>query len=315
MDNRKRILVFGSTGFIGSEFTRILMKNQDRYDIYLIMHRRFLYKEYEGIKIISGSLPDFDLSWLKKINPDYIVHMARMRGRGEIGRAFAAWRGAKANKRIIDYLIKTDIRPRIIYISGSLVYGSHGEKMVREDEIINPASYAKQYINAEKPWMECLENKSLPVSILRPPWIVGKDSWFKYFFLNQIEKHSMVPLIGEGNNWMSVISLEDCANLIFHFLKEGIDNIYFNVCMPGKYIKLKDFVSNISEIASAPVQNFPTKKAKNIFGETATKAFETSLKLHTQYPEIYSGYTFRDTDIEMIVSRNLKDITIANHKS
>jgi nucleoside-diphosphate-sugar epimerase len=306
MDSRKKILVFGGTGFIGSEFMKILMANSDAYEIYLLMHTRGKFREYEGIKIITGNLSGFNLSWLKKINPDYIVHMARMQGRGKLGRFLAAKRGANANKRIINYLLKNNLHPRIIYVSGSLVYGSVGEKIVREDQQLSPTSFAEQYILAERPWMECLKNKSLPVSIVRPPWIVGQGSWFKHFFLDQIKYESKVPLIGEGNNWMSVISLQDCAGLIYHCLNAELNNIFFNICMPGIYIKMKDFVAIISESVTIPVQSYSTQQAKKLFGAAATAAFQTSLRLHTNYEDIYLGYRWQHFDIESIIKSNLR---------
>jgi len=308
MNSRKKILIFGGTGYIGSAFVDLLKQNQEKYEPYLLVHRRVIYPDYEGLKLIAGDIRNFNLEWINRINPDLIVHFARIPGQKKIGRYLAAKTGAMANQRIINYLLANELSPRIIYLSGSLVYGSPGNILVDEDFSVNPASYSRQYIIAEIPWMKVLEDRSLPVSVLRPPWIIGTQSWFSSFFLNPIKKKQAIPLINDGKNWMSLITVQDCARLILHYLESGKNNEYFNMCIPGLYIQLKEFVEIISAKTSLPIRQMGVREAGKRYGQAAVQAFCTSIKLNSKHSDIYSTFDFEVKKIDQMIEMNINPL-------
>jgi len=90
MIERKRIFLLGGTGFIGSVVTRQLMTGRPANELVMLIHRRARLQDLEQINTHTGSLGSFDLSLLDQYRPDTIIHLARMSGRGRIGRYLAA---------------------------------------------------------------------------------------------------------------------------------------------------------------------------------------------------------------------------------
>ena len=243
--NRKKVLVFGGTGFIGSAIVDLLMAQPEKYEVWILVRGRFDARKLEHAKVIRGTIERFDLQWLDIIKPDLIFHLARISGRRSWGRNRAATRGKRANDRLIKGIKSSCPDAHVIYVSGTLMYGDRGDKEVDEDCDLEPIAYAREYIHAETPWLKTLRDGNLKVSMMRPPWILGSQSWFGSLYLNYINKHKLVPYFGKGDNWMSIIDLEDCAGLIVHYAESEITNSIFNVSNPNGLLKMRDFVELI----------------------------------------------------------------------
>ena len=305
MTQKRKVLVFGGTGFIGSALMKLLISRKEEFEIWLLAHNQVAFQEYEEVKIIAGSLTSFDLKWLDIIDPDYIIHLARISGSGKWGRRYAAQNGKRANQRTIDYLVGRNLRPKVIYVSGTLVYGDQHNQIVDETFPIHPTGFAKEYIIAEQPWMHALENNSLPVSIVRPPWIMGQGSWFKVFFLNRIKKDGVVPLFGDGQNWMTLLDVKDCASLILHYLIHAPANRYYNLYAPGCHLRFSEYVTLLSDLCACPVVKISKKDAIDQFGKATYEAFTFSLKSGTVHEDILNAHNFKRSSIMDILKFNL----------
>lgn len=305
MMEKKKIFILGGTGFIGAALTRQLAENRRTNDLMMLIHRRAPLRELEQINTNTGSLGSFDLSLLDRFSPDTIIHMARMSGRGRTGRFFAAWNGARANRRIIDHLQLKESKSHVIYVSGTLVYGDCGDRPVDEDRPINPVAFAREYISAEKPWMDAMEKGVVPVTILRPPWIMGKGSWFAEFYLKSIREHRAVPLFGDGENWMSLIDVEDCAGLVAYAVRKAEPGRYYNLFSPGACVTQREFVERLAKKTGSEVKKFDADEVKGRYGLALWEAFTFSNFSSTKYPEFIAGYDFKCASVEEIIRNNL----------
>lgn len=309
--NRTKVFVLGGTGFIGSALMNKFSQQLDKYEVWALIHRNVNFRELECFNTFTGDLQSFDLTLLDRFQPDHIVHMARMSGKGAKGREKSAKKGARANKRLIEHLLTMHKKPVVHYVSGTLVYGDCGEKLVDEDSSINPTGFAKEYIEAERPWMECIERGTLPVSMLRPPWIMGTNSWFKTFFLNYMWKFKKVPLLGDGENWMTIIDVEDCAGLIIHTMENGKPGNYYNLGIPNNYHKHKDFANKVSEITGLPLDPLSKEQIIEKFDETIYEAFTFSVKSSSKHSELLDSYTFEYPTIESMIQKNTAPLHIS----
>jgi len=305
MTEKKRIFLLGGTGFIGSVLTKQLSANRHENDLMMLIHRSACFRELEQINTNTGSLGSFDLSMLDRFKPDTIVHMARMSGRGRWGRYLAAWRGARANRRILEHLRRQDCKAHVIYISGTLVYGDCGAEPVDESRPLNPIAFAREYIRAERPWMDALDSNSQPVTILRPPWILGRESWFEGFYLNSIRTQYTVPLFGEGRNLMSFIDVEDCAGLIAHAVQHAQPGRCYNLFAPGACIAQLDFAEKLAGHTGARIRRYSAAEIERIHGRTLWEALTFSNKSSTQHPEFIAGYKFKYPSVDEIILNNI----------
>lgn len=303
---KRKILLLGGTGFIGSELLNILNQHSETNDVALLAHHNVPYRRLEQQNLYVGDLRSFDLEVIRAFNPDVIVHMARLRGKGRLGRWLSARQGARANERIIRYLIKNRLKPHVFYVSGTLVYGDCGEHLVTEDFPHRPTAYAREYIQAEKPWMKALEKNTLPVSILCPPWIMGDRSWFSSFYLRSMIDHGTIPQFGDGKNWMSLLDVEDCAGLIYHALTRAKPGRYYNLGQPDNHVQLKDFVGELSRVTGLPTRQFSKGEILSVYGKTIWQAFTFSLKTSTLYPDLVQSYHFKYPDLSSVILHNLQ---------
>jgi nucleoside-diphosphate-sugar epimerase len=305
MTERKKIFLLGGTGFIGTVLTQQLFANRQANNLMMLIHRRARLRDLEQINTNTGSLGSFDLSLLDQFTPDTILHLARMSGRGRIGRYMAAFGGARANNRIINHLNRKPWKPHIIYVSGTLVYGDCGNIPVDEDSPIHPIAFAREYIKAEKPWMDALQKGEIPVTILRPPWIIGKGSWFAEFYLNSIKYHKVVPLFGEGQNLMSLIDVEDCAGLIAHAVRNSDPGQYYNLFAPGTCITQLEFAASIAKFTGTEIRKLSVSEIKSRYGQAIWEAFAFSNIASTKHPEFLAGYNFKYPSIDTMIRHNL----------
>ncbi len=305
MMEKKKIFLLGGTGFIGAVLTRQLSADRQTNDLMMLIHRQGRLRELEQINTNTGSLGAFDLALLDQFEPDTIIHLARMSGRGRMGRSWAAWRGARANARIISHLARQPNKSHTVYVSGTLVYGDCGDRPVDEESPIQPIAFAREYIKAEKPWMAALHQGEIPVTILRPPWIMGGSSWFADFYLKSIKYQRVVPLFGDGQNLMSLIDVEDCAGLISHAVRHAEAGRYYNLFAPGGCVTQLEFAERLAKYTRTEIRKFSVAEIENQFGRTAREAVTFSNRSATKRPEFLAGYSFKHPSIDEMIRNNL----------
>jgi nucleoside-diphosphate-sugar epimerase len=190
-------------------------------------------------------------------------------------------------------------------VSGTLVYGDCGDRPVDEESPIRPIAYAREYIKAEEPWTAALRKGELPVTIVRPSWIIGKSSWFADFYLNSIKHHRAVPLFGDGQNLMSLIDVEDCAGLIAHAVRNSVPGSCYNLFVPGACITQLEFAERLAAYTQTSVRRFSLPEIKSRFGPAVVEAFTFSMISSTKHPEFLSGYNFKYPSIDAMIRNNL----------
>lgn len=303
---RKKILVLGGTGFIGSAVLQKLNLLLNKFEVMVIAHRNVPYQKLENFNLYLGDLKSLDLKIIDAFQPDCILHMARISGRNRLGRKYAAKRGFKANQRLAEHLIQNHSQVKLIYVSGTLIYGDCGSASVTEDSAKNPTAFAKEYMHAEAPWRQAQAAQKLNVSMLIPPWIIGSGSWFKAFYINYMQKWRAVPLLGEGENWMSLLDVEDCAGLILKAVTDAKANQDYNLFTANCHLKMKSFVEQIANYTTLPIHKFTAGEVKKRFGKTVYEAFTFSLKSDTTQPDFIKSYNFTYRTVNQMIAKNLK---------
>jgi len=299
-----KILIIGSTGFIGSRLIKKI-KAIDNNRVMVLLHKNFNFADFEDFDVITSSFTNVNLEHFKRFKPDVIFHLGRLRGVGIFGRLRAAKKGKNANRRMIKYLSKNSMNPRIFYFSGTLVYGNKSSQTADERSKISPISFSREYHLAETPWYEESLKANANVSMLRLPWVVGKGSWFYRYYILIALKHGFVPLYSNGENWMSLIDVHDCCSLVLHLAKQSKLFKIANLYNPSLIVRQFEFVEIISEVLNIPVKKVSLRK--RIFRDNAfNEAMRFSLKVNSIHTDLYSNYHFKINDLKALVRKNIK---------
>ncbi len=279
-----KILVLGASGFIGREILHELSQRSD-LSIMALENKSKVKKDFPNVHIIKKDLYNLTLSDLP-YSPELIIHAARYRtGRlGRIGRRLMAGKGKKANKKLLDQIKRMANPPRLIYLSGSLMYGNRIGKKITEDCPLSPISFAREYIKAEEVFLREIEKGQMDILMLRVPWVIGKGSWFKWNYIDPIKRQGKVPQYGEGLNQMSFIDVRDLARSVDKLIpikQRGVLNIFH-----PESLTQADFANRLNNILGKEINQIDMSSSG--LTQAVKEAFQSNIQLGSNYPEIQS---------------------------
>lgn len=277
----KNILILGASGFIGNEIIKALQR-RGGCNIMALKHKNPI--GISGIHVIHQKLGKLELNKMP-FQPDMIIHAARLRtGKfGKLGRRIMAEKGRICNKRLLKQISKYTYQPRLIYLSGSLMYGSIPEYLIHETFPLSPISFAREYVLAEKPFLKEIENKNVNILMLRLPWVIGSGSWFEWNYMNFINKNNKVPLYGDGNNIMTFIDVRNLASTVVKLCQiphSGLLNLFNQ-----QYLTQKDFAEMMGKILRKEIQ-WVDIGADSKIDPAVKEAFKSDIQLGSNYKDL-----------------------------
>lgn len=129
----RRILVTGSTGYIGRHLVSRLLKLPDT-DIYGF--NRTYDEKLPANQCLEGSLLDADLqSWLATVRPDVIFHAIGISPRSPFANQLLV--NADGTRRLLQAVIDNGLRPKIVIVGSAAEYGLRDEA-VDENAVCMP---------------------------------------------------------------------------------------------------------------------------------------------------------------------------------
>jgi nucleoside-diphosphate-sugar epimerase len=292
--NLKKVLVLGGAGFLGRQLVEEL--HASKVKTVCLENRRAVHIQHHQNEVIRGNVNDFQWEQLNHAHLQVIFHSARTSGRNRKTRLQAARENAKANESLVRWLRTLDHPPLLVYVSGSLVYGSRGNTRVDESQPPDPISFQREYFIAEKPILQALERNEIPVQIVRPGWIYGRGSWLEAFYLQPARKMRFLPIYGKGENLMSFIHVEDCGRKIIHLADQGIPGNIFNVFT--RTTTQQAFVKILSELMQVKTRVIPLELLHIRYGKAAREAFSFSLDMHTKHQEVFHNFRSNHPDLK-----------------
>jgi len=280
--HKKNVLIIGGSGFVGSELVNMLI-NDSSVQLHLLEHRNKLNVPEDNI--VRGNLFSLNKNLLSKIKPDIIFHLGRINATsfGSIGRTYAALKGKLANEQLIKNLEELDYPTKLIYLSGSLMYGSGYHD---ENANLSPVSFARQYILAEKPFLK-KRSGNLSVIMARAPWIIGNGSWFKSLYLDIIEKKKIIPQYSDDDFKMNLINVSECANMLYFLSTQQINGV-INLA-PTFPVYYKNFIQTLSSFyPEIPISDCRKDKFSSAFKE----ALNVEVTMRSNFPHLFNQQSF-----------------------
>ena len=300
--------VLGATGYVGQLVTHRLFTQRTNANwtgqLITLGQKTILPWIMERTNFHLFPLRAIPLTLFEKYPPTAIYHCARMAGSNDRSRRIAARKGYRANQRLIQLIKGVQTKTPIVYCSGTLMYGNTVD-CVNEDSALLPIAYARAYEYAERPWVKAAETGNMDVRIARPGWILGPDSWFEHFFYKPALRSGKVPIYGDGNQFMSIISVEDCAGQLTHLMEQGMPNQSANL-FGFEPIKQKEFAVLVAQYLQITTMKISASETKNKFGTTVFEALTSSTPVTTKHEHWRSAYEPLHKDLKALVESTIR---------
>jgi len=291
---KSSIFILGASGFIGSELARHLQTLGISYTC--MRHRRRLPLDLHPEKAYLSSLLTFSWRKLENNPPPVIFHFARIPGSGALGRSLAANLSALSNRRLLRWLRSQTDPPLLVLTAGTLAYGPSAAVEVTEDHALNPVGFARQYAIGEQPILDAMTERTIPIQIVRPAWVYGPRSWLLGFYLLPMKLKGVVPVYGDGQNWMNLIHVEDTAGLLWHIAQNGARYQTYNL-VGDTLLQQQKLSETLGRISGLPLQTI-TQKEISYRDPAVWESLTFSQRTSTKHRELVQQYHHRHLDLQ-----------------
>ena len=263
----KRVIVFGASGFIGSNFCRHLRELTSLEVIGYSSSECNMLDQSQVAKALGDSSPGTSVVLCSAITP----------------RKEDSWSAMLKNVEMAHNLCEgipsTGLRS-VIYMSSVDVYGARiPSDGIREDTEVDP----KSYYALSKLVCEALLRIELPdqcpLTILRIPGIYGPGDQSQSVlggFINKILRQETIKITGEGTTKRDYVNVADLCHIVEQFLDSPFAGVV-NVAT-GSSIAIKDLV----ETAAKVVGLVPTVEFEPATRADKDMVFETSRLMSLQ---------------------------------
>lgn len=267
-DKRKKLLIFGATGLIGSYLTDYFSENSE-YDIYAIRNKKNFSKFYENINYCKCSITDKKSFKTLPETADVVVMLAGLLPAGMKG--YHPEKYFQVNTigmlNVLEYCRRAKVKQIIYTQTHSDVKGLWGK------ETISPyANYCIDYNNdhtvyviSKNAAVELIkhyhEAYGLKYAIFRCPniyawhpdeyyYLNGKKQIIAYrYFINRAIKSLPIEIYGDGTSKRDVVYIKDLIQMIDSAVKKNISQSVYNVSN-GVAISIEEQVKDIVDIFS-----------------------------------------------------------------
>jgi dTDP-4-dehydrorhamnose reductase len=195
LNEKKRILITGSTGLVGSYFCRLTALK--KYQLYNIVHSESATFGNTLLVDLSYSTNLFREA-IYTIRPDIIVHLAAMTDveKCEIEKDVANNINHLSVKALIDYILNTN-NSECFLLHVSTDYVFDGEKgCYAEDDKTNPINwYGKTKLMGEQEILDCSLDNWCIARTSTPFGIHSKKSTFPSFVIENLSHHRKIKVL------------------------------------------------------------------------------------------------------------------------
>lgn len=322
---KKKALVTGAAGFIGSHLIRSL---QYDYNIEVIalddLSGGYLENIPKDIQFVEGSINDVELieELFKIHNFNYVYHLAAYAAEGlsHFIRRFNYTNNLIGSINLINESIKNNIEC-FVFTSSIAVYGS-GQVPMKEDMVPQPEDpYGIAKYAVELDLKNALEMFGLNHVIFRPHNVYGEyqNIGDKYrnvvgIFMNQILQHKPLSIFGDGEQQRAFSYVGDIIQPIATspMNKKALNQVFnIGADLPFTVNKLSEEICSILEVKNHPNNYLEARnevkiaysdhsKAYKVFGEPKNTSLNEGLsKMYKWVKQVGARTTPRFKNIEI----------------
>jgi len=253
-----RILVTGSTGFVGSH----LMEELDKkgFSLNALVRRHWLGSLpswLNNAEIIYGDITDTKSVRNAVKGVDVVFHLASLLGRwqSEFDESEYYRINVKGTKLLINECLREGV-DHFVYLSTAGVMGRLKKIPADENHPLSPRfPYEKSKYFAELALKKSILKKKFPATIIRSTHIYGPRDKNTIKVFRIIKKIGIFPLIGGGNNLFQPLYVEDLVKGIILCMHKNDASIGKTYLVAGKEIfTYREFILLSAKVLGVPIK-------------------------------------------------------------
>lgn len=256
----KKILISGSTGFIGSNLIEFFSK---KYEVYALIRSVKKKKLKEDINyILYRDLNKF----LKNNSINYLIHAAAKSP--ALDTKIDEY--IKSNIELTKFLINKSIIYGIknfIFLSSLSIYGESKNNFIDEKtEIINPSDYGISKLICEKIIIQ--NSNKINFSIIRLPGVVGKNSVRNWItnILADVKSNKEINIYNPDHKFNNIIHVNDLCKFINNLIKLNILKNDILCISTIERLTIKNIILNLVFLTNSKSKiNIRNKKTKSFY--------------------------------------------------
>ncbi len=243
---QKYNLVTGGTGFIGSHLVEALISMGDKVKCLVRTTSNVRHLKKIGVELVYGDLLDQQSLEKAVRDTDIVYHLAAKVRPCRVFERVGAHSYRDVNVigtvNLINACNLHGIK-KFIYFS-SIAAAGPGLEMSENSPCRPITAYGKSKLEAERYITSIFATQKFPAVILRPGLIYGPRG-MATLILSRIVKKGIVPIIGNGSNFMPVCYIDDLIKATLSAVEKGrTGEIYFTT---EKSYMFRDLIESIEK--------------------------------------------------------------------
>lgn len=283
MISKKKILITGGGGFLGSHLSEYLLSFNNQVILFDISFPSELLKtKNKNLKVIIGNV--FSKESLKKASKgcDYIFHFAGIVGQENFSKnKIRAINTELLGLKNICSVSKFNKIKKIIYNSTSGIYDL-SERQNKNKDIINPYSYVKKF---GETYLNIFSKETkINVLCLRVFNVYGpkqNKSMVIQRFMNLAIQNKPIKIYSKGYQKRDFIYIDDYIKQTIYFAKNFKGTKIFDI-LSGKKITIKKLANMIKAVANSKSE-IKSVKVKNNFKYFYIHEIKNKLKIENKF--------------------------------
>jgi nucleoside-diphosphate-sugar epimerase len=262
----KKILITGGGGYVGTYFTKILLKKNFKVTVFDTFFYGNFHKKNKNLKIVKGDIRNSKLFSKSCKNIDIVLHLACISNDPTFD--LKPGLSKKINYDCFEKLVKNSKKNgvrRFIYASTSSVYGISKKKNIKENQPLKPITDYNLYKGLCEPILFKYADNNFTTVIARPATLCGYSQRCRLdLTVNTLTNHAYHNneiLIFGGNQKRPNLHIKDMCRAYMKLInanKKIIQKQIFNIGF--RNLKVKE----IANIVKKTVTNHFKNKGKKI---------------------------------------------------